>query len=86
LTRSSIWNGSGAASFSTSMLDATTSISPVGSSGFALPSGRRSTTPLIAMQYSLRRSWAPEAASTSSRMTTWTMPEASRRSTNATPP
>ncbi len=86
VTRSSIWNGNGPDEFSTSIAVAATSMSPLGSSGLALPSGRRSTTPVTAMQNSLRRSCAPEAARISSRMTTWATPLASRRSTNATPP
>ena len=64
---------------------ATTSISPVGRSGLALPSARAPTVTGDPTQYSLRRSWAPPV-STSSRTTTWTMPEASRRSRKATPP
>ena len=43
LTRSSIWNGSGALGLSTSMAEARTSISPVGRSAFSLPSGRGRT-------------------------------------------
>ena len=84
--RSSIWNGSGADALSTSSSAVTTSMSPVGRSGLALPAGRGATSPMIFTQYSLRRSCAPDASSTSSRTTTCTTPEASRRSTNATPP
>ena len=40
VTCSSIGNGSGAASDKTSSSETTTSTSPVGSSGFSLPSGR----------------------------------------------
>jgi hypothetical protein len=46
---------------------AATSISPVGSSGFSLPSGRRRTSPVTSTQNSLRR-----ACASSSRTTTWT--------------
>src|SRR4051794_23795676 len=74
-------NGSGADADSTSSDVVATSISPVGSSGFSLPSGRRRTSPVTSTQYSLRRWWA-----SSSRTTTCTYPEASRRSTKTTPP
>src|SRR5688572_7980557 len=74
-------NGSGAAADSTVSSEVATSISPVGSSGFSLPSGRRRTSPVTSRQYSLRRWWA-----SSSRTTTWTYPEASRRSRKTTPP
>ena len=46
VTRSSIWNGSGAEALSTSISLAMTSISPVGRSGLALPSGRALTSPV----------------------------------------
>src|SRR4051794_8335816 len=74
-------NGSGADADSTSSDVVATSISPVGSSGFSLPSGRRRTSPVTSTQYSLRR-WC----ASSSRTTTWTHPEASRRSRKTTPP
>src|SRR4051812_25194832 len=73
--------GSGAEGVRTSSREATTSTSPVGSSGFSLPSGRRRTSPLTSTQYSLRR-WC----ASSSRTTTCTYPEASRRSRKTTPP
>ena len=75
-------NGSGAAALRTSSCSATTSTSPVGSSGLALPSGRSPTSPVTWMQNSLR-SWC---ATASSRTTTWTTPLASRRSMKVTPP
>ena len=50
--------------------------------GLALPSGRSFTSPTTCTQYSLRSSCAME----SSRITTWTTPETSRRSMKATPP
>src|SRR3954452_18956194 len=56
-------------------------MSPVGSSGFSLPSGRRRTSPVTSTQNSLRR-WC----ASSSRTTTCTEPEASRRSTKTPPP
>src|SRR3954470_4950954 len=74
-------NGSGAAADSTSSEEVATSISPVGRSGFSLPSGRRRTSPVTSTQYSLRR-WC----ASSSRTTTWTYPDASRRSRKTTPP
>src|SRR3954447_2529103 len=74
-------NGSGAEADSTRSVEVATSISPVGSSGFSLPSGRRRTSPVTSTQYSLRRWWA-----SSSRTTTCTYPEASRRSRKTTPP
>ena len=55
---------------------------PLGRAGLTLPSGRRPTGPVTAMQYSLRR---PDATA-SSRITTWAMPLRSRRSMKATPP
>src|SRR3954467_1140751 len=73
--------GSGAEGARTSSREATTSTSPVGSSGFSLPSGRRRTSPLTSTQNSLRR-WC----ASSSRATTCTYPEASRRSRKTTPP
>ena len=66
----------------TSTSVATTSTSPVGRSGFSLPSGRADTSPTTLTQYSLRSGCATSA----SRTTTWTTPEASRRSRKATPP
>ena len=63
-------------------LVATTSISPVGRSGFSLPSGRRRTVPVTRMQYSLRSSCAASLL----RNTTCTTPDASRRSMKITPP
>jgi hypothetical protein len=50
--------------------------------GFALPSGRIETSPVTSRQNSDRSG----CATSSSRMTTWTAPDASRRSMNATPP
>jgi hypothetical protein len=79
---SSTGNGNGSAEFSTSTSDAITSISPVGRFGFALPSGRAPTSPVIFRQNSARSG----CATSSSRMTTWTVPLESRRSMNATPP
>src|SRR3954465_4957844 len=73
--------GSGAAVDSASSVVVATSISPVGSSGFSLPSGRRRTSPVTSTQNSLRR-----ACASSSRTTTCTHPEASRGSTKTTPP
>ena len=49
---------------------AMTSISPVASAGFSLPSGRRETVPMICSTYSLRRPWK----TSSSRTTTWATP------------
>ena len=49
-------NGSGSASLSTSTSSATTSISPVGSSGFSFPAGRARTVPVTSTQNSARRS------------------------------
>src|SRR5215213_7522233 len=74
-------NGSGAADDRTCSEVVATSISPVGRSAFSLPSGRRRTSPVTSTQYSLRRWWA-----SSSRTTTWTYPDASRRSRKTTPP
>ena len=50
--------------------------------GSRCPPGRRPTSPVTCSTYSARS----PCATASSRMTTWAMPEASRRSTNATPP
>src|SRR5690349_1639727 len=75
--------GSGSASDRTSTSSATTSISPVGSSGFSLPAGRVRTVPVTSTQNSARRSWA---TASSPRHTTCTTPLASRRSMKTTPP
>ena len=82
---SSIWNGSGADSDSTSRSVASTSIAPVGRSGFSLPSGRIATVPVTRTQNSLRSAWDASAASPEWK-TTWATPEASRRSMKITPP
>jgi hypothetical protein len=78
---SETWNGRAAASESTSTVVSMTSISPVGRFGFVLPSGRTETVPVALTTVSLRSWWA-----SSSRTTTCTIPEASRRSMKATPP
>src|SRR5215469_5139554 len=76
-------NGSGSASLSTSTSSATTSMAPVGSSGFSFPAGRCRTSPVTLTQNSARRSCA---TASSPRHTTCTTPLASRRSMNTTPP
>ena len=76
------WNGSASDSLSTTTLLATSSTSPVARFEFSLPAGRRPTSPVTCSTYSARS----PCATASSRTTTWAMPEASRRSTNATPP
>ncbi len=48
-------NGSGSASDRTSTSSATTSIAPVGSSGFSFPAGRGRTSPVTRTQNSARR-------------------------------
>ena len=69
-------NGGGVATRRTSTSQSPISILPVGSESLTVPSGRSRTTPLIRSTYSLR-------TSTSSLITHCTMPEWSRRSTNA---
>ncbi len=80
-------NGSGSASLSTSTSSATTSISPVGSSGFSFPAGRVRTVPVTSTQNSDLSSWPPASDGASSpRHTTCATPLASRKSMKTTPP
>jgi len=81
LTSPSTGNGSGSASDSTSTTSAATSIAPVGISAFSFPAGRARTLPVTRTQDSGR-----SVDSEAPRHTTCTVPLASRRSMNATPP
>ena len=75
-------NGKGADSLKTTTVSPIISISPVGIFVFSFPAGLARTSPVIIRHHSARS----DPAIFSSRITTCTEPDASRRSIKATPP
>ena len=81
------WKTGVSASFKTSIVRQMTSIAPVTSFGFVVPSGRAPTVPCTRSTHSARaaRAAARVSAEASGPITTWVRPQRSRRSMKITP-